>query len=168
MTSKAAQHEGAAASKIRLRIEASLNRKVSTNALLLSCAQGEYATSFNLNRIPSRYRRSIELCAHVGTCQGDACIHMKLEAATHRGELNGSSILRIANQSIRNAEGQMIHWPGRWHANVPIPDTAWIVLNRALRPFAGSRLKVLRGVLSIYPSFDGCPNTLDRERLQRL
>src|SRR5882757_6741390 len=34
MASKPAQHEGAAASKIRLRIEAPLNRKVGTNALL--------------------------------------------------------------------------------------------------------------------------------------
>ena len=59
---------------------------------------------------------------------------MKLEPATHRGEFNGSSTLRIANQSIRNAEGQMIHRPGRWHANVPISDAAWIVLNRRLRP----------------------------------
>ncbi len=53
---EAAQHEGAAAAEIGLRVDAAAQRKVGANALLRGCAEREHAAGLHLDRRPARRR----------------------------------------------------------------------------------------------------------------
>ncbi len=58
---------------------------------------------------------------------------MEFEAAAHGGELDGRGVLRVADEAVGDAEGEVVHGAGGWDADVPVADAAGVILEGGLR-----------------------------------
>ena len=142
VSAKAAEDEGAAAAEEGLRVEAAAHGEVGADAFFGGGAEREHAAGFDFDGLPARDELAIELRGHVCAGEGDEGVGVKFEAAAHGGELDGRGVLRVADEAVGDAEGEVVHGAGGWDADVPVADAAGVILQRGL----GSAFEEFDGV----------------------
>jgi len=133
MTAEAAEREGRAGAQIFRRVEAVADREIGALSRAFDGAEFERLSTLHLEGLPVGHGLPAHRCGHLRTGKHDEGVGAEMQRRPGQRHFEGRRAGLIADEPIRELEGQRIHRPRGRHADVPIADPARIILDRRLR-----------------------------------
>ena len=128
MPAELAEGEGRAAAQVQRHVQAIAHGQIGA-AAADGAAQLEHLAGLDLDWLPVGHRRIVQGGRAVGAGQGDQCVAVKAQRRALQGKFQAGGLGRVADDTVGQAEGEIIHRPGRRYADIPVTETTRIVLH---------------------------------------
>ena len=136
MPAELAKGEGGAAAQVQRHIQAIAYGQVGAAAAERS-AQLEHLAGLDLDWLPVGHRRIVQGGRAVGAGQGDQCVAVKAQGRALQSKFQTGGFGGVTDNAVGQAEGEIVHRPGRRHADIPVTEATRIVLHAGV----GARLQ---------------------------
>ncbi|CCK07078.1 hypothetical protein BN128_959 [Cronobacter sakazakii 696] len=143
MAAELPEREGGAAAEILRHVDAVTHRQITATACA-GAAQRQRLSGADGNRLPAGDRFAIELCIAVRAGEREDSVAVKAQRRPLKREFKPGGLRRVTDDAVRQTESVIVHRPGRRHADIPVAQTARIILYAApgawLQHFDGVRV----------------------------
>jgi hypothetical protein len=94
----------------------------------------EHSAGWDRDRLPLRHRRAVQCHAHRRAGDAHASAVRKPKGGTASRTLESGCAFGIAQHPVADPERQVVHRPGRRHADMPVPDASGPVVHSGQHP----------------------------------
>ncbi len=131
VAAKLPERKGGAAAEIHRHVKAVAYRQIGA-AAVRGAPQRQHLPGPHRDRPPVSDRFAVQIGRAAGTRQRDGGVAVKAQRRPLQGKLEPGGRRVVADDAVGQPEREVVHRPGWRHADVPIAETAGIILHAAV------------------------------------